>query len=86
MFFFFCGGRGSNPKPCIYYALSIQTELSSQGDIHIMFVTSLLIFNLFLTIYYMYYLYSKLRVFLEREKISPKKLKEIVFFIYNIDT
>jgi len=26
-FFFFCGGRGLNPRPCIYYALSIPTEM-----------------------------------------------------------
>jgi hypothetical protein len=25
------GVRGSNPKPCIYYASSLPTELSSQG-------------------------------------------------------
>ena len=30
-FFFFCGGWGLNPRPCIYYVLSIQTELSSRG-------------------------------------------------------
>lgn len=24
------GGRGLNPRPCIYYALSLTTELSSQ--------------------------------------------------------
>ena len=29
---FFCGGRGSNPKPCIFYALSLPTELSSRGQ------------------------------------------------------
>jgi hypothetical protein len=29
--FFFCGGRGLNPRPCIYYALSILTKLSSRG-------------------------------------------------------
>jgi len=28
---FFGGGRGLNPKPYIYYALSIPTDLSSQG-------------------------------------------------------
>jgi len=27
---FFCGGRGLNPRRCLYYALSIPTELSSQ--------------------------------------------------------
>jgi hypothetical protein len=27
---FFGGVRGSNPKPCIYYASSLPTELSSQ--------------------------------------------------------
>ena len=31
--FFFGGGRDSNPGPCIYYALSIPTELSSWGQI-----------------------------------------------------
>jgi len=30
-FFFFCGSQGLNPGPCIYYALSLQTELSSRG-------------------------------------------------------
>ena len=30
-FFFFCGGRGLNLGPCIYYALSLPTEWSSQG-------------------------------------------------------
>ena len=29
---FFCGGRGLNPGHCIYYALSIPTELSSRGQ------------------------------------------------------
>jgi len=29
---FFCGGRGLNPGPCIYHALSLPTELSSRGD------------------------------------------------------
>jgi hypothetical protein len=28
--FFFCGDRGSNPKLCIFYALSLPTELSSR--------------------------------------------------------
>jgi len=28
---FFCGVRGSNLGPCIYYALSIPTELCSHG-------------------------------------------------------
>jgi hypothetical protein len=27
--FFFCGGRGLNPVPCIFYVFSIPTELSS---------------------------------------------------------
>ena len=27
--FYFCGGRGRNPGPCIYYALSLPTKLSS---------------------------------------------------------
>ena len=31
--FFFCGGRDSNPKPYIFYALSIPTELSPRGYI-----------------------------------------------------
>lgn len=31
IFIFFGGGRGSNPGPCIFYALSIPTELSSRG-------------------------------------------------------
>ena len=26
-----CGGRDSNPGPCIYYSLSLPTELSSRG-------------------------------------------------------
>jgi hypothetical protein len=30
---FFGGGRGSNPGPYIFYALSIPTELSSRGHI-----------------------------------------------------
>jgi len=29
----FCGGRGSNPGPCIYYALSVPTEISSRGQV-----------------------------------------------------
>ena len=33
----------------------------------------------------MCYLYSKLKAFLEREKVNPKKLKEIIFSIYSID-
>jgi len=28
---FFGGGRGLNPRPCIYYALSLPTELNSRG-------------------------------------------------------
>jgi len=28
---FFGGGRGFNPMPCIYYAFSLPTELSSRG-------------------------------------------------------
>ena len=28
---FFCGNRGSNPVPFIYYALSLSTKLSSRG-------------------------------------------------------
>jgi hypothetical protein len=31
IFFFFCGGLGLNPRPCIYYALLIPTQLSSRG-------------------------------------------------------
>jgi len=30
-FIFFSVGRGLNPGPCIYYSLSIPTELSSRG-------------------------------------------------------
>ena len=30
---FFGGGWGSNPRPCIFYALSIPTELNSRGHI-----------------------------------------------------
>jgi hypothetical protein len=33
--FFFGGGRGSNHGPCIYYALSIPTELSSRGHLFV---------------------------------------------------
>jgi hypothetical protein len=29
----FGGGRGSNPEPCIYYVLSLSTELSSRGQV-----------------------------------------------------
>jgi len=30
-YIYFGGGRGLNPGPCIYYALSLRTELSSRG-------------------------------------------------------
>jgi len=30
--FFFCGGRGSNPGPCLYYALSKPIELCLRGQ------------------------------------------------------
>jgi len=30
--FLFCGGRGLNLEPCIFYALFIPTELSSRGQ------------------------------------------------------
>jgi hypothetical protein len=30
--FFFCGGRGLNHRPCIYYALSKPIELRSRGQ------------------------------------------------------
>jgi len=33
VFFFFGGGQGSNPRPYIFYALSILTELSSRGQL-----------------------------------------------------
>jgi len=33
LMYFFCGGRGLNPRPCIFYALSLSTELSSRGHI-----------------------------------------------------
>jgi hypothetical protein len=33
--FFFGGGRDSNSKPCIYYALSIPTKLSSRGPLQV---------------------------------------------------
>jgi len=33
MFFFFCGGRGSNPRPYIFNALSIPIELSSRRQL-----------------------------------------------------
>jgi len=39
MNFFFCGGRGLNLRPCIYYALSIPTELNSREQINELFVT-----------------------------------------------
>jgi len=39
---FFGGGRGSNPRPCIYYALSIPTELSSKGQRSLYFTTVIL--------------------------------------------
>ena len=31
----------------------------------------------------MCYLYKKLRAFLEREKVNPKDLKGVIFFIYS---
>ena len=31
---FFCGGRGLNPGPCIFYALSLSTELNSREHIN----------------------------------------------------
>jgi len=34
---FFGGGRDLNPRPCIYYALSIPTERNSQGP-HVSFM------------------------------------------------
>ncbi|AES80706.1 hypothetical protein MTR_7g083890 [Medicago truncatula] len=34
-FFFFCGGQGSNPEPCIYYVMSLSTELSSREQRHL---------------------------------------------------
>jgi len=33
-FFFFCGGRGLTSGSCIYYVLSLPTELSSRGQFH----------------------------------------------------
>ena len=36
-FFVFCGGRGLNPEPCIYYALSLLIELSSRGQSKLFF-------------------------------------------------
>ena len=30
--FFFCGSRDSNPGPCIFYVLSLSTELRSRGQ------------------------------------------------------
>jgi len=50
--------------------------------INIVFVTFFL--NLFLSICYMCYLYSKLRAFFKREKTSPKELEGVIFFIYSI--
>ena len=32
LIFFFCGGRGLNLRPCIYYTLSKPTELNSRGQ------------------------------------------------------
>jgi len=32
----------------------------------------------------MCFMYCKLRVFLEREKVRPKELKDVIFFIYSI--
>ena len=34
-FLFFCGGRDLNPEPCIFYALSIPTELNSREQLGI---------------------------------------------------
>jgi hypothetical protein len=51
-FFFCCGGRDLNLRPYIYYALSIPTELSSQGhcviDIWCKILTSTMNQNIFL--------------------------------------
>ena len=33
-FFFFCSDWGLNLRLCIYYALSISTELNSRGQTH----------------------------------------------------
>jgi len=47
--------------------------------------TFILIFK-FILIYLLHVLFVlKLRAFLERKKVSPKELKEVVFFIYSID-
>jgi len=38
-----------------------------------------LIFKFVLSIRYMSYLYSKLKAFLKTEKVSPKKLKDVIY-------
>jgi len=53
--------------------------------IHIVFVTFFKYLNLFLSICYTCYLYWKLRSFLKKEKVSPKVLKRVVFFVCSID-
>jgi len=54
-------------------------------DIYVCYTFILIYLNLFLSICYTCYLYRKLRVFLEREKTCPKKLKWVILFIYCID-
>jgi len=43
--YFFGGGRGSNPRPYIFYALFLPTELSSRGH-QKTYLTLKLIFHL----------------------------------------
>jgi len=52
---------------------------------HIVFVTIFLIFK-FILIYLLHVLFVfKIEGIFEKRKDSPKELKEVVFFIYNID-
>ena len=57
--FFFCGGRSLNPKPCIFYALSLPIELSSRGLLIFIFYAtknSTHIYFLFNTLHWLPYI------------------------------
>ena len=47
IYFFFCGGRDLNVRPCMYYALSLPTELISQWLIKSNWLLILIITTIF---------------------------------------
>ena len=74
--FFFCGGRGLNPKPYVYYTSSLPTELSSRKPALIILIK--------LQLFYDKEKKCKCDNYYETEKVTFKSFNLLLHNIFNL--